>query len=194
MISPTVIGITGGIGSGKSTLSEMLREKGYPVYDTDREARRLQNKDTELVNQTIELLGPTVYRNGELDRPAVAAKVFANPALLRQLAALVHPVVKRDFSDWVSRQSTRTIFIESAVLFEGGFDALTNVIVVVTAPEELRIQRVMKRDGITREQVLDRIKNQLPENEKLIKADIIINTQNGIPPADFSKLCSHFPN
>lgn len=172
----------------------MLREKGYPVYDTDREARRLQNKDTELVNQTIELLGPTVYRNGELDRPAVAAKVFANPALLRQLAALVHPVVKRDFSDWVSRQSTRTIFIESAVLFEGGFDALTNVIVVVTAPEELRIQRVMKRDGITREQVLDRIKNQLPENEKLIKADIIINTQNGIPPADFSKLCSHFPN
>lgn len=194
MISPTVIGITGGIGSGKSTLSEMLREKGYPVYDTDREARRLQNKDTELVNQTIELLGPTVYRNGELDRPAVAAKVFANPALLRQLAALVHPVVKRDFSDWVSRQSTRTIFIESAVLFEGGFDALTNVIVVVTAPEELRIQRVMKRDGITREQVLARIKNQLPENEKLIKADIIINTQNGIPPADFSKLCSHFPN
>lgn len=194
MISPTVIGITGGIGSGKSTLSEMLREKGYPVYDTDREARRLQNKDTELVNQTIELLGPTVYRNGELDRPAVAAKVFANPALLRQLAALVHPVVKRDFSDWVSRQSTRTIFIESAVLIEGGFDALTNVIVVVTAPEELRIQRVMKRDGITREQVLARIKNQLPENEKLIKADIIINTQNGIPPADFSKLCSHFPN
>lgn len=194
MISPTVIGITGGIGSGKSTLSEMLREKGYPVYDTDREARRLQNKDTELVNQTIELLGPTVYRNGELDRPAVAAKVFANPALLRQLAALVHPVVKRDFSDWVSRQSTRTIFIESAVLFEGGFDALTNVIVVVTAPEELRIQRVMKRDGITREQVLARIKNQLPENEKLIKADIIINTQNGIPPADFSILCSHFPN
>lgn len=194
MIRPTVIGITGGIGSGKSTLSEMLREKGYPVYDTDREARRLQNEDAELVNQTIELLGPTIYRNGELDRPAVAAKVFSNPALLRQLAALVHPVVKRDFSAWVSRHSTRSVFIESAVLFEGGFDALTNAIIVVTAPEELRIQRVMKRDGITREQVLARMKNQLPENEKLIKADFIINTQYGISMTELNTLKSHFPN
>lgn len=190
----TVIGITGGIGSGKSTLSEMLRQKGYPVYDTDSEARRLQNEDVELIRQTMLLLGADVYNNGQLDRPAVAAKVFAEPALLRQLAALVHPVVKRDFSDWVSRQSTRTIFIESAVLFEGGFDALTNVIVVVTAPEELRIQRVMKRDGITREQVLARIKNQLPDNEKLIKADFIINTQYGISMTEFNTLTSHFPN
>lgn len=181
MIKPQIIGITGGIGSGKSTVSELLRSQGYPVYDTDREARRLQNEDPELIDATKLLLGDQVYANGQLNRPAVAARVFEDPELLRQLTALVHPVVKRDFSQWVSQQSSKRVFIESAVLFEGGFDALTDAIIVITAPEEVRIQRVMKRDGVTREQVLARIKNQLPESGKLIKASIIISTENGLP-------------
>lgn len=181
MNKPQIIGITGGIGSGKSTVSELLRSQGYPVYDTDREARRLQNEDPELIHAIKLLLGDQVYANGELNRPAVAAIVFEDPELLKQLTALVHPVVKRDFSQWVSQQSSKQVFIESAVLFEGGFDTLTDSIIVITAPEEVRIQRVMKRDGVTREQVLARIKNQLPESGKLIKASFIISTDNGLP-------------
>lgn len=181
MTNPCVIGITGGIGSGKSTLSEVLRNHNYPVYDTDKEARRLQNENPELINSTKLLLGEDVYSNGQLNRRAVAERVFEEPELLRQLTALVHPVVKRDFIEWVGKQTSQHVFIESAVLFEGGFDAFTDAIIVVTAPEEIRIKRVMKRDGLTREQVLARIKNQLPESGKLNKATLVISTENGLP-------------
>lgn len=181
MNRPVVIGITGGIGSGKSTLSEYLQNHGFPVYDTDKEARRLQNEDSNLVVSTKKLLGEDSYKDGKLDRSTVAARVFTDRGLLRQLTSLVHPVVKRDIKEWLNRQSTHAVFIESAVLFEGGFETLTDAIIVVTAPEEQRIQRVMVRDGIVREQVMARIKNQLPEAGKLSKADLIISTENGIP-------------
>jgi dephospho-CoA kinase len=181
MIRPVVIGITGGIGSGKSTLSEFLRNQGFPVYDTDKEARWLQNEEANLIVSTKKLLGDESYKDGKLDRSMVAAMVFSDPELLRQLTALVHPVVKNNFSEWLEKQTAQAVFIESAVLFEGGFDTLTDAIIVVTAPEEQRINRVMLRDGIVREQVMARIKNQLPETEKLIKADLIISTENGIP-------------
>ncbi|MCE1155259.1 MAG: dephospho-CoA kinase [Bacteroidales bacterium] len=192
MKKPKVIGITGGIGSGKSTLSDLLRGQGYPVYDTDMEARRLQNTDEALVHSTKELLGEEVYREGLLDRSKVAAMVFTDSVLLRQLTALVHPVVKHDFKEWLDKQTARSVFIESAVLFEGGFDALTDTVIVVTAPEELRIRRVMDRDGISRAQVMARIKNQLPEAEKLMKADIIITTDKGISTDVFSRITSLF--
>lgn len=177
-----VIGITGGIGSGKSTLSALLLKHGFPVYDTDKEARRLQDDNEILVQQIKSLLGENIYLNGKLNRPAVAALVFNNSELLHKLTTVVHPVVKQDFINWKSNYSGEDlIFIESAVLFEGGFNLLTDKIILVTASEDVRIQRVMNRDGITQEQVLSRIKNQIPDTEKAPKSDLIINTNQGLP-------------
>lgn len=183
-----VIGITGGIGSGKSTLSELIRKHGYPVYDTDKEARRLQDEDAALVQQIKSLFGENSYVDGKLNRPAVAALVFNNPELLQKLTAIVHPAVKEDFINWKDNfKSEDLIFMESAVLFEGGFNQLTDKVILVTASEDIRIQRVIKRDGVSREQVLSRIKNQIPDTEKAPKSDLIINTDQGLP-ADIMEL------
>jgi len=177
-----IIGITGGIGSGKTTLSDYLRSHGFPVYDTDREARRLQDEDSGLVNQTKLLLGDDVYKTGKLNRVTVAARVFQQPELLQQLMAIVHPVVKKDFLNWsASFDVNRLVFIESAVLFEGGFNKITDKIILVTASENIRVERVMKRDGLSREQVIVRIKNQIPDAEKALKSDFIIQTDQGLP-------------
>lgn len=177
-----IIGITGGIGSGKSTLSELLRKHGYPVYDTDKKARRLQNEDALLVQHIKSLFGENCYVEGKLNRPAVAALVFNNPELLQKLTALVHPAVKEDFINWQRNYNSEDlVFIESAVLFEGGFNLLTDKVILVTASEDIRIQRVIKRDKISREQVLSRIKNQIPDTEKAPKSDLIINTDQGLP-------------
>lgn len=177
-----VIGITGGIGSGKSTLSELIRKQGYPVYDTDKEARRLQDEDEILIQQIKSLFGENIYADGKLNRAEVAVLVFNNPELLQKLTAMVHPAVKHDFIMWKGKfNSEDLIFIESAVLFEGGFNQLTDKVILVTASEDIRIQRVMKRDKISREQVLSRIKNQIPDTEKAPKSDLIINTDQGLP-------------
>lgn len=177
-----IIGITGGIGSGKSTLSALLQKHGYLVYDTDKEARRLQEEYKTLVQQIKSLFGENIYQDGKLNRLTVATQVFNNPELLQKLTALVHPVVKQDFIKWKRNHSGEDlIFIESAVLFEGGFNLLTDKIILVTASEDIRIQRVMNRDGLTREQVLSRIKNQIPDAEKAPKSDLIINTNQGLP-------------
>jgi dephospho-CoA kinase len=180
MKNHTVIGITGGIGSGKTMLSRLLREAGYSVYDTDQEARRLQNENTDLIEATCNLLGTEVYSNRQLNRPLVASIVFKNPELLKQLTSLVHPAVKHDFIQWKQQQDKSPVFIESAVLYEGAFDELTDKVIVVTASEDIRIKRVMQRDGITRKQVIARMKHQLNEDEKIKRADIVIRTDEGM--------------
>jgi len=177
-----IIGITGGIGSGKTTLAGMLREKGYIVYDTDAEARRLQNSDQHLISEIKKLFGETIYENGQLNRPAVAAEVFCNPEKLKQLTSLVHPAVKKDIELRISSLNKSDLyFIESAVLFEGGFDSLTDKNILVTASEEIRISRIKQRDNLTIEQIKNRIKNQIPEAIKAQKSDFIINTDMGLP-------------
>jgi len=188
MNKPVVVGITGGIGGGKSTLATMLWNLGYPVYDTDQEARRLQNEHTGLINAISTLFGGTIYQNGELNRPAVAERVFSNPLLLQQLTALVHPVVKEDFSKWICQQQAKIVFIESAVLLEGNFDSLTDAIIVVTASEKIRLQRVMQRDGISPEQVKARMQHQLPEEEKIKRADKVIYTDEGLKEEEVKRV------
>lgn len=188
MNRPLVIGITGGIGSGKSTLATMLRNLGYPVYDTDREARRLQNEHSQLVSAISSLFGNAIYQNGALNRPVVAERVFSNPSLLQQLTELVHPVVKADFLQWISQQEAKIVFIESAVLLEGKFDSLTDSIIVVTASEDIRIQRVMQRDGISPEHVKARMQHQLPEEEKIKRADKVIYTDNGLKEEEVKRV------
>jgi dephospho-CoA kinase len=178
-----VIGITGGIGSGKSTISDLLRSKGYPVFDTDYEARIIQNTDADVVNATKSLFGDDIYIDGQLNRPLVASLVFGNPDLLRKLMEIVHPAVRKKIHEWSQQfDQNQILFVESAVLFEGGFYKLMDKIVLIVASEEVRIERVMKRDNLTREQVIARIKNQIPDTEKIPESDLIINTDQGVPP------------
>ncbi|HOG05125.1 MAG TPA: dephospho-CoA kinase [Paludibacter sp.] len=177
-----IIGITGGIASGKSTLSNLLKAHGFPVYDSDLEARRLQNEHPEIISQTKALFGDDIYVDGQLNRPAVATLVFQNPELLKKLTNIVHPVVKAEFLQWTRQfKPNKLIFIESAILFEANFDKLVDKVILLTVSEEIRIQRVMERDGSTRKQVLARIKNQIPDTEKIPKSDLVILTDQGLP-------------
>ncbi len=178
-----VIGITGGIGSGKSTVADLLRSKGYPVFDSDREARIIQDSDAAVIAATKQLFGEDIYVEGHLNRPAVASLVFSNPDLLKKLTEIVHPAVRKKIQEWMLQfDHNQIIFVESAVLFEGGFYKLMDKIVLIVASEEIRIERVMKRDGLTREQVIAKIKNQIPDTKKITESDLIINTDQGIPP------------
>jgi dephospho-CoA kinase len=182
---PLIIGITGGIGSGKSTLSEHLRLEGYDVYDSDQEARRLQNENLSLKKQLIDLFGEEIYNSQGLNRPVLAKIVFANQDLLFKLNQIVHPFVKEDFKNWIPRHSSKQfLFMESAILFECRFNKLVDKVVLMTASEQLRIHRVIKRDGITKEEVEARMLNQLPDEMKIPLADIIISTDDNLPMID----------
>ena len=161
-------------------MSAVLREKGCFVYDTDSEAKRLQNEHPEIRRQLSAVFGSEIYNtNGQLDRARLADLVFQHPALLLKLNEIVHPIVMQDFREWQKRHAQEKIlFVESAILFESGFDTLADKIIVVTAPEEIRINRVVKRDGVTHAQVRARMAHQMSEDEKIKRADIVIDTHN----------------
>lgn len=164
--------ITGGIGSGKSVVSALLRVMGYEVYDCDQRAKWVMTHDPLLRQQLIELFGEETYSadGATLNKPYLACKIFGDAEALQQMNACVHPAVARDLLQ------QGALFFESAILFESGFDKLVSPAEVwtVSAPLELRITRAMKRDGATREQVLNRIDSQLPQEEKERRADHII--------------------
>lgn len=184
-----IIGITGGIGSGKSTIAKQLREMGYRVYDTDNEAKRLIVEDPHVRQQIEQLFGSEVYKDGVYQTALVAQRVFADHSLLAKLNAIVHPAVKADIMNRVSRLASREsqvgnqknlFFIECAILYQAGFDTLCDKVVAITAPEEIRLARVMKRDGTTIKKVRARIHAQ--EAEKDVKrADIVINNDGQTP-------------
>ena len=184
-----IIGITGGIGSGKSTIAKQLRDMGYRVYDTDSEAKRLIVEDTHVRQQIEQLFGSEVYKDGIYQTALVAQRVFADHSLLAKLNAIVHPAVKADIMNRVSRlaildsrigNQKNLFFIECAILYQAGFDTLCDKVVAITAPEETRLARVMKRDGTTIKKVRARIHAQ--EAEKDVKrADIVINNDGQTP-------------
>ncbi len=179
---PVIIGITGGIGSGKSTLSERLREIGYLVYDSDMEARRLQNEHPEIQDQLIELFGEDIYNDQGLNRPALAKLVFGKPELLAKLNGIVHPVVNTDFKSWIQRHSAeQLLFMESAILFESGFNRMVDKVIVMTASEDIRIARVMKRDKVTEEQVKARMQHQMADDKKIANANFVIHSDDHLP-------------
>ncbi len=168
------VGITGGIGSGKSTLCALLAARGAAVYDTDLEARRLMEHDAEVVAGVKRLFGDEVYRDGRLDRKKLAAEVFPHPERLQQLNALVHPAVKADFDRWCRARNDGYVVIESAILFESGLDAQVDRTVAVLAPLELRMERACRRDGADPEAILRRIAAQMSDDELARKADIVV--------------------
>lgn len=170
------VGITGGIGSGKTTVCRIFETLGIPVYYADDRAKYLMNNDAGLKAQLIRRFGEEVYKNNELDRPFLARQVFNNPEALKDLNNLVHPAVARDSERWQHEHSdTAYTLKEAALLYESGSYRQLDKIIVVTAPLDVRVKRVMERDGVTRQEVLDRIKNQIPEEEKVARADYVIN-------------------
>lgn len=175
-----ILGITGGIGSGKSYISSLLREHmDVPVYDCDTEAKRLISEDEEIRRKLINLVGEHVYKDGELQKDVLASFLFANQQHAQEVNAIVHPVVKDDFRKWVKQQVTEIVAMESAILYESGFDKAVDKVLFVNAPKELRIQRARQRDNSTRQQVEARIKIQDSEAQQE-KADYIIdNTTEG---------------
>lgn len=168
------IGITGGIGSGKSTVARVFETLGIPVYSADDAAKRLMQEDPELKKQIIELLGESAYENGRLNRAWISAQTFGNPETVQKLNAIVHPVTIRDAASWMASQTTDYTLKEAALIFESGAEKSLDYVIGVSAPEELRIRRVMERDGSTREAIVKRMQSQLSEDEKMKRCDFVI--------------------
>jgi len=155
------LGITGGIGSGKSFIAQLLRDEfGVPIYDCDTEAKRLNNEDPLIREKLIQAVGPQVYQDGTLVKPVLAAYLFASEEHAEEVNAIIHPAVHRDFLAWQDQQKANLVGLESAILFESGFHRFVDYTLFVDAPLELRIQRVMQRDGTTRELIEQRISRQ----------------------------------
>lgn len=169
-----IVGLTGGIGSGKTTVANMFRKLGVPVYNSDVEAKNLMNFSAKIRKDIEGLLGEQSYLNGELNRDYVAKKVFADKELLKALNRIVHPAVRTHFLDWSKEQKTQYVVQEAAIIFENGNREFYDKIILVTAPTPIRISRVMDRDGSTEAQVEQRIKNQLPDSEKEKYSDFVI--------------------
>lgn len=164
------IGITGGIGSGKSTVCSLFAERGVAVYDSDSRAKQLMSESAELREQLIEAFGEECYADGELNRGYLAKQVFGNVEALSRLNAIVHPAVRADFRTWAEQQSGAYVILESAILFEAGFESEVDTTLAVMAPLEERIRRTMARDGVDRESVLERIAHQMSDDELHSKA------------------------
>lgn len=168
------VGITGGIGSGKSTVCAILAEFGVAVYDSDSRAKRLMNEDNTLRERLVERFGSEVYCAEGLNRRYLAERVFGNPEELKALNAIVHPAVMDDFDRWALEQEGGYVVLESAILFEASLDRRVDVSVAVMAPEELRIERAMQRDGAHREQIVARMNNQISDQERVERAKYTI--------------------
>lgn len=172
------IAICGGIGSGKSTVCQMFAERGVAIYDSDSRAKALMNESEPLRKALMAEFGAGCYEGGVLNRPYLAQRVFASPEQLAKLNAIVHPAVKEDFLRWAEEQSGDYVILESAILYESGFDTLVDKVVAVLAPLPLRIERAMQRDGASREQIEARIKAQMSDDELMARADFaIVNFQ-----------------
>ncbi|MRX68394.1 dephospho-CoA kinase [Flavobacterium resistens] len=173
-----VIGLTGGIGSGKTTVANYFKEMGVPVYIADDGARAVMQSDT-VIKEIKETFGEALFENNILNRAKLADIVFNNADKLAQLNAIVHPAVKKDFELWLlNHRDKEYVIYEAAILFESGRYKDCDSIITVTAPEEIRIERVLKRDNTTREQVLSRMQMQWKDEDRISKSNFVINNVN----------------
>lgn len=168
------VGICGGIGGGKSTVCALLAEKGVPVYDSDSRAKALMNSSSEIVRAVKTAFGESAYSDGILDRAYLASKVFGDSEALALLDSIVHPAVRSDFEAWATAQEAEYVVLESAILFESGFNSCVDASVAVLAPHSLRLARAMQRDGAVRERILERMAAQMSDDELAHRADLSI--------------------
>jgi len=174
------IGLTGGIGSGKSTIAEVFKVLNIPVYNSDERAKALMNENPLLMEEISKIFGVNIYQNGELNRAELGAIVFKNPELLQQLNAVVHPVVGDDFNAWCNKQQSKYVIKEAAIIYETGINKMLDGVIAVIAPNELRINRVLKRAGMTEELIKDRMSRQLPTETLVDKANWLINNDETV--------------
>ncbi|MBC5842727.1 dephospho-CoA kinase [Flavobacterium sp. F-380] len=173
-----IIGLTGGIGSGKTTIAKFFASEGVPIYIADLEAKSLMDSK-EIKKEIFELFGKTVFKNEMLDRAKIAEIVFNDPSMLVKLNSIVHPAVKKHFKEWVHvHESEDLLLYESAILFESGHYKEFDYVISVIAPLESRIARVLARDDSTREQVMSRVNAQWNDDERIKKSDFIIENIN----------------
>ncbi|MCQ2203866.1 MAG: dephospho-CoA kinase [Bacteroidales bacterium] len=176
------LGITGGIGSGKSTITQMFRVIGVPVYVSDERSKYLSQTNSEIIAGLKQILGDDIYDEmGRLDRKRMASVIFADKEKLQKVNALIHPIVNRDFIEWTEEQKSKGVpyvVNEAAIMIESGSHKLMDKLLVVTAPVEQRVERVMKRDGVGEQQVKSRINNQMSDKEKVEIADYVIVTDD----------------
>jgi dephospho-CoA kinase len=173
------VGITGGIGSGKSTVCKVFRTMGIPVFEADVIAKQLMNNDPTLRQQLIHLFGSSVYQSDQtIDRKYLAGIVFSNSSLLSKLNEAVHPAVRKSFDEWLLNQNSPYVIHEAAILFESGFYKMMDKTITVVTNETERIDRVVKRDHITIEMVQQRMKNQWKDEQRIKLADFVIGNND----------------
>lgn len=168
------VGLTGGIGSGKSKVAEFLRDREVAIYDSDSRAKELMMSNEALREALIAEFGQECYTADGINRAWLAQRVFNNEAELARLNAIVHPAVMRDFAEWAEAQEGNYVVLESAILLEAGLENHVDVVVAVMAPKELRLERAMLRDGASREQIEERMRNQMSDEERTDRAKYAI--------------------
>ncbi|RYZ31168.1 MAG: dephospho-CoA kinase [Chitinophagaceae bacterium] len=171
---PLKIGLTGGIGSGKTTVAKIFELLNVPVYYADAASKRLYKTDQKLIRKMKAHFGEDIYNEDELNRTKLASLVFANPQKLELLNSLVHPPTIRDAENWMQAQTSPYVMKEAALLFESGSVAGLDYVIGVYSPQHLRLKRVMTRDGITREDVLNRMQRQINEEMKMRLCDFVV--------------------
>ena len=173
------LGVTGGIGSGKSVVCEVLRLHDIPVYDADLEAKNLNDTSPVIREKLIEAFGAELYKNDKLDRKKLAQLIFNDEKNLRQVNSIIHPELAKHFEKWTDgRMEHSIVAIDAAVLFEAGFQQFVDKTITVFSPIETRIERVVKRDNLTREHILSRINSQMSDEEKIRLSDFVIINDN----------------
>ncbi|WP_336128749.1 dephospho-CoA kinase [Mesoflavibacter sp. CH_XMU1422-2] len=174
----TLVGLTGGIGSGKTTIANFFKELGVPIYIADTEAKALMNRSKVIKRKLIALFGDNAYQNGKLNRDFLSKQIFNNKDLLQKMNAIVHPKVASHFKRWVKKQEAPYVISEAAILFENGSYKKYDYIITVTAPEEVRLKRVMSRDSASKEKVKSVMNNQWKDEEKIKLSDYVIQNIN----------------
>jgi dephospho-CoA kinase len=171
------IGITGGIGSGKTFVCQILEKMGYPVFYSDQEAKKLMNTNQNLIENIQHLIGKNAYKNNQLNKEYIASKIFTEPDFRGKLNALVHPTVYSSFEIWASKQLNNIVFNESALLFETGSYKRFDKTILIISSYETRIKRIKSRDSIGKDEIDLRMKSQLNDTEKIKMADYIIENE-----------------
>jgi dephospho-CoA kinase len=173
------LGVTGGIGSGKTSVCKVFTVLGIPVFSTDRIAREIMDGDENIIRQINSIAGRDMYSNGALDRMALASLIFNNSSLLEKVNSLVHPLVFERFSGWEKNQTSPYVIMEAAILFESGASKLVDKIATIVAPVEERLNRVTQRSKLSRHQVLERMMNQMNDEARIKLSDYVIyNSEN----------------
>ncbi|WP_294347090.1 dephospho-CoA kinase [Sphingobacterium sp.] len=175
------IGITGGIGSGKTFICKLFKAMAVPVYNADEEAKKLMNTDIRIKERLIAEFGAETYPDGKLDRAFLAQRIFSDSAKLELVNGIIHPIVIQEAKEWAAQQKSRYTLKEAALLFESGSYKDLDYTILVTAPLSVRVQRVIKRDKVTEGQVMERINKQLADEEKLKLADFVIVNDGTTP-------------